>query len=366
MNDYRFGNFLCMLREKNGMTQADIASKLGVTPAAVSKWENGSSKPRVEVLFQLAQLLGVRAEELMCGHYIPVETMDPEAVRQINERYTYLIRVDAYNTASVKWRRLLAWIIDWNIIGFAVFTLVAILSVVTASVSKMDTPGTALIILFIILMYPICFILRDLIFGGRSPGKRMLGLIVLDKETGMRANAGKCALRNIFLFVLQIDAIVMLVSGTTLGDRAAHTVVVQEKTLYHADYIHKIAEINKYDAPKKVNTKRAIGIVVITVVCVIVLLVFALQIALSVSRNTEEYRVAYNYFVESQTFDELNADEQSIQHNRYSRNTRTNADGDTVTQTAEIGFTVKGKPFVVICHKQDGVWIVCEECTTFH
>ena len=53
MNDYKFGNFLCMLREKNGMTQADLASKLGVTPAAVSKWENGSSKPRVEILFQI-------------------------------------------------------------------------------------------------------------------------------------------------------------------------------------------------------------------------------------------------------------------------------------------------------------------------
>ena len=47
MNDYRFGNFVCMLREKKGFTQAEIAQKLGVTPAAVSKWENGSSKPRV-------------------------------------------------------------------------------------------------------------------------------------------------------------------------------------------------------------------------------------------------------------------------------------------------------------------------------
>ena len=31
MNDYNFGNFLCMLREKNGMTQADVARKLGFT-----------------------------------------------------------------------------------------------------------------------------------------------------------------------------------------------------------------------------------------------------------------------------------------------------------------------------------------------
>ena len=70
MNDYNFGNFVCTLREKNGLTQAEIADKLGVTAAAVSKWENGSSKPRVEVLFKLAEILGVRPDELMAGHYI--------------------------------------------------------------------------------------------------------------------------------------------------------------------------------------------------------------------------------------------------------------------------------------------------------
>ena len=70
MNDYNFGNFVCMLREKKGLTQADVAGMLGVTAAAVSKWENGSSKPRVEVLFKLAEILEVRPEELIAGHYI--------------------------------------------------------------------------------------------------------------------------------------------------------------------------------------------------------------------------------------------------------------------------------------------------------
>lgn len=57
MNDYKFGNFLCRLREKNGMTQAQLAQMLDVTAAAVSKWENGESKPRIETLFALAQIL---------------------------------------------------------------------------------------------------------------------------------------------------------------------------------------------------------------------------------------------------------------------------------------------------------------------
>ena len=185
MNDYKFGNFLCELREKNGMKQADLANKLGVTPAAVSKWENGSSKPRVEMLFQVVHLLGVRVEELMSGQYIAEETLDPEVVKQINERYTYLVQVDTYNMVSVKWRRFLAWVIDWNLIGFSVMILTTIVFAVLDSILHADSQTIAPILMLVILLYPVCFVLRDLIFGGRSLGKRIMGLVVLDRETGM-------------------------------------------------------------------------------------------------------------------------------------------------------------------------------------
>lgn len=365
MNDYRFGNFLCMLREKNGMTQADIASKLGVTPAAVSKWENGSSKPRVEILFQLAQLLGVRAEELMCGQYIQTETLEPAVVKQINERYIYLMRVDSYNTVGVKLRRILAWIIDWNIIGFSVVLLLSILSVFMDSVSKLDSSVAAVIPMLLILMYPICFVLRDLIFGGKSLGKRILGLTVLDKQTGTQAKATQCALRNIFLIIAHIDAIVMLVSGSTLGDRAAHTVVVRKNVFDSIGTTHDVTEINKYVPPKKMNTKKSVLTVILIVVIVIALLVSVILISLSIARKTEEYNVAYNYFIESQAFKELDVEESKIWHNSYSRTTHSASGSDAITQTAKIGLTVKGKSFIVICHKQNDVWIVCDECTMF-
>lgn len=65
MGDNDFSNRISELRKSKGFTQAYVAEELGVTPAAVSKWESGSSKPRVEVLFKLAQLLEVSTEELM-------------------------------------------------------------------------------------------------------------------------------------------------------------------------------------------------------------------------------------------------------------------------------------------------------------
>ena len=69
MNDYKFGNFICALREKKGMTQLELANILDVTPAAVSKWENGESKPKLETLFAVAEIFGVTVEELVAGEY---------------------------------------------------------------------------------------------------------------------------------------------------------------------------------------------------------------------------------------------------------------------------------------------------------
>lgn len=69
MNDYKFGNFLCALREAKGMTQLELADMLDVTTAAVSKWENGESKPKLETLFKLGEIFGVTAEELMAGEF---------------------------------------------------------------------------------------------------------------------------------------------------------------------------------------------------------------------------------------------------------------------------------------------------------
>lgn len=77
MNDYRFGNFIYELRIKKGYTQAYVAKELGVTPAAVSKWENGSAKPRYEALLKLAELLDVSSEELIAGEHIEAQEQAP-------------------------------------------------------------------------------------------------------------------------------------------------------------------------------------------------------------------------------------------------------------------------------------------------
>lgn len=64
MNDYRFGNYLTGLRKRSGMTQQLLAHKLGVTDKAVSKWENGRSKPALPQLRKLAEIYRISLDEL--------------------------------------------------------------------------------------------------------------------------------------------------------------------------------------------------------------------------------------------------------------------------------------------------------------
>lgn len=50
MNDYQFGNHLYQLRHQAGYTQKEVADHCGVSNKAVSKWENGKTKPGVQII----------------------------------------------------------------------------------------------------------------------------------------------------------------------------------------------------------------------------------------------------------------------------------------------------------------------------
>ena len=347
MNDYKFGNFLCMLREKKGMTQAEIANMLGVTAAAVSKWENGSSKPRVDVLIKLAKILDVRVEELMSGEYIDSEILDPETVKTINERYEYLVKVDCHNTMGVKIRRLLAAVIDWNIIGFSVMImLVLYVAAFDNAIQQAYTPANLGMIL-VMLLYPICFILRDVIFLGRSLGKRIVGLTIIDKKDGQPATIIKRIIRNIFLLFVQFDVIVMLIIGRSIGDCVAQTLVVPLKV------------------PKTNNVKKLTIICVCVFVAFVIFILSVVMIAISSTRDSEEYKLAYSYFVESETFKSLKVDKSKIFNNSYSSEWNFSENGNYDYKTAKISFIVKFKTYVVVCHYKNDTWTVCEECTQF-
>ncbi len=59
------GTIIAELRKQHGMTQLELAEKMGVTDKAVSKWERDLSCPDINSLPKLAEILDVSVEELM-------------------------------------------------------------------------------------------------------------------------------------------------------------------------------------------------------------------------------------------------------------------------------------------------------------
>lgn len=53
------------LRQARGMSQVELAKKLGVTKQSVSNWENDNIQPSVEMLVRLAQCLCVTTDSLL-------------------------------------------------------------------------------------------------------------------------------------------------------------------------------------------------------------------------------------------------------------------------------------------------------------
>lgn len=59
------GKTILELRKQKNVTQEDLAAELGVTAAAVSKWENGYTLPDVLMLCALADYFQVTTDELL-------------------------------------------------------------------------------------------------------------------------------------------------------------------------------------------------------------------------------------------------------------------------------------------------------------
>ena len=59
-----FNENLVQMRKIHGLTQEDLAEKIGVSRQAVAKWESGESMPDLEKAKMLSEVLNVSLDEL--------------------------------------------------------------------------------------------------------------------------------------------------------------------------------------------------------------------------------------------------------------------------------------------------------------
>ena len=73
MDQIRIGQFIAEKRKASGLTQMQLAEKLGITDRAISKWETGKSLPDASIMLDLCGLLGITVNDLLCGEVVSME-----------------------------------------------------------------------------------------------------------------------------------------------------------------------------------------------------------------------------------------------------------------------------------------------------
>ena len=92
----KLGANIRALRQHGGMTQEQVAARLGVTYQAVSKWENETNTPDIALLPQIAELFGVTIDALFSREGLPdleLPREDDGVIRVVQLRGREVLRV---------------------------------------------------------------------------------------------------------------------------------------------------------------------------------------------------------------------------------------------------------------------------------
>lgn len=81
MDSYITGSAIKALREKKGITQAQLAENLGVSSKAVSKWETAKGLPDITLIEPLAKALSVSVMELISGDTVVNKNLSSNILR---------------------------------------------------------------------------------------------------------------------------------------------------------------------------------------------------------------------------------------------------------------------------------------------
>lgn len=134
MDQMKIGRFISECRRSVGLTQAQLAEKLGITDRAVSKWETGKAMPDSSVMLDLCGELKISVNDLLCGEKVTMEDYN----RELEENLLEMIRQKEQSD-----RRLLQIEVVIGILSF----MVLFVPIIIASYLPMEDWQRAVIII---------------------------------------------------------------------------------------------------------------------------------------------------------------------------------------------------------------------------
>ena len=95
------GKIILELRRKKNVTQDTLAAELGVTAAAVSKWENGYTLPDILMLCALADYFEVTTDELLGRNAVKKQAIVVAQTEELGQKIAALVETYNIETAVI-------------------------------------------------------------------------------------------------------------------------------------------------------------------------------------------------------------------------------------------------------------------------
>ena len=122
MDQIKIGGFLKDLRKEKGITQEQLAEKLGVSGRTISRWETGNNMPDISLLVEIAEFFDVSIPEIIKGER-KSEDMKEET-KEVSETMSDYARAEK--------EQLLKSIRNMSILGLAALLLFMVLNITGA------------------------------------------------------------------------------------------------------------------------------------------------------------------------------------------------------------------------------------------
>ena len=120
MDQVKIGKYLQELRKEKGLTQEQLADKMGVDRRTVSRWETGNNLPDLDILIELSDLYEVGLRELLDG-----ERKSEDMNKEMEE--TVLKVAEYSNEEKTRFTQRLHWMFVAGFIGFILFMVISIM-----------------------------------------------------------------------------------------------------------------------------------------------------------------------------------------------------------------------------------------------
>ena len=107
----KIGETICTLRKENKLTQQQLSKRLGVSIAAISKWETNIAHPDIELLPKIADIFHVSIDYLFHYHINP----DNSRLYMMKQADTFFNQGDYFSAMSILSEAILRYPNDLNI-----------------------------------------------------------------------------------------------------------------------------------------------------------------------------------------------------------------------------------------------------------